>query len=131
MTDVPYHIAAYHMGIELLKKAGFEFHHASMQTDTCYYTHPSRRPLLLRVSTHKSKKSPIGMNNVIARVTFSPKDLYLSEYRVTHMIKWAIGEYFLADQKQTRYDGKKHHEADATADARHGLRSERGADTAI
>ena len=107
--EVVYHDnhTAYHKGIALLKKAGFEFSHASMKTMTCYYYHPARHPYLLRISDHKTKKSPIGMNSVIAKVSFSEKDIYLSDKRIIDMIKWAIGEYFLAEPKPSRYTGTK------------------------
>lgn len=40
---------AYHRALELVKKAGFELANASMQSETCYYTHSQRQPLLLRI----------------------------------------------------------------------------------
>ena len=102
------YLEAYHLAVDLVKSAGFAFSHASMQTETCYYSHPARHPLLLRISTHRSKKSPIGLNNVVARMTFTAKDtVHLNADLVTSRVKWEIGEYFLATPRPSRYHGKR------------------------
>lgn len=109
MSQIDY-LEAYHLAIELVKKAGFEFGHASMSTESCYYFHPARRPYLLRISAHKSKQSPIGMNNVIARVSFTrgeDKHGIHTEKNTLNRITWAIGQYFLNEPKPSRYLGKR------------------------
>ena len=61
------HITAYHLAIELAKKAGFLLHHASQKSESCYYYHPARgKSYLLRLSTHRSSRAPIGFNDVVA-----------------------------------------------------------------
>lgn len=100
-------IEAYDLALSLMKRAGFVLDHVSRISETCYFHHPARKPLLLRASTHKSKKSPIGLNDVVARVTFTNKDTtHLNEKYVFDRVTWAIGQYFLADQKPTRYQRK-------------------------
>lgn len=101
------YLDAYHLGIDLAKLAGFELKYASRNSETCYYTHPLRAPLLLRLSTHRSKNAPIGLALPVARVTFSPKDIHLSEKRVGGMMRFAIGSYFLNDPRPSVYDGPK------------------------
>lgn len=104
------HLDAYHLAIELVKKAGFEFSHASMSTESCYYVHPARRPYLLRVSAHKTKHSPIGLNNVVARVSFTKgeeKHGIHTERNVLNRVTWAVGQYFLNEPAPTRYYGKR------------------------
>jgi hypothetical protein len=102
------YLEAYHMAIELVKKAGFELHTVSMRSDTCYYTHPQRRGLLLRLGTHSSKKSPIGLRNVISKATFSRKDIHhFSEKHVRNQVMLAIGRYFIEDPKLSDYQGKR------------------------
>lgn len=101
------HLAAFHLAMDLAKQAGFELKYAARNSETCYYIHPQRAPLLLRLLTHKNKHAPIGMVPPIARATFSPKDLYLTEARVHDMMRWAIGSYFVNDLKPSQYHGPK------------------------
>lgn len=102
------YLDAFHLATDMVKSAGFQFSHSSMQTETCYYCYPARHPLLLRISTHKSKKPPIGLNNVVARMTFTSNDTtHLNADLVESRVKWAIGEYFLASPRPTRYQGKR------------------------
>jgi len=104
------YLEAYHLALELVKKAGFEFSHAAMQTESCYYWHPARKPYLLRVSAHRSKHSPIGLNNVIARVSFTSgedKHGLHTEKNTLNRVTWAIGQYFLNDPRPSDYKGKK------------------------
>ena len=102
------HVEARETAVQLLLKAGFVFVSAALTTDSCHYTHPARTPFLLRVGTHKSKKAPMGLSNIVARLTFTAKDtLHLSERLVRQRVKWAIGEYFLGEPKPTRYLGKR------------------------
>jgi hypothetical protein len=101
------HMAAYDMAIELVKKAGFQLDHVSRQTETCYFYHPSRRPLLMRVSAHKNNGSPLGLNNVLARVSFSYGEHMFTPTIVTNRVTWAIGQYFLGDPRPSKYKGKK------------------------
>jgi len=109
MSHLTY-LDAYHMAIELVKKAGFTLHHASIQTESCYYVHPARAPLLLRLSAHKSKHSPIGLNGVVARASFTKgeeKHGHHTPANVRNRVTWAIGQYFLNDPQETRYRGKR------------------------
>lgn len=101
------HMTAFHLALDLVKRAGFELSHVSGITETCYYRHPSRPEHLLRVSTHRTKRGPMGMNGVVAKVTFTRKDKTLTETLVMNRMKWAIGEYFLGEQKPSRYLGKR------------------------
>lgn len=100
---------AYHLALDLVKKAGFTLHQASMNSETCYYTRPSRVPLLLRVSMHPSKRSPIGMRGkTIARITISPKtDTVDPEIHTRNLVAIGIGRYFINDPKPSEYHGKK------------------------
>jgi hypothetical protein len=109
MSQITY-LEAYHLAIELVKKAGFEFSHAAMSTESCYYRHPARAPYLLRVSAHKSKHSPIGMRHVVARVSFTRGEEKHGMHTPTNTLNrvtWAIGQYFLNDPKPSEYKGKR------------------------
>ena len=101
------HVEAYHLAMELAHAAGFQLKYAARNSETCYYVHAQRAPLLLRLSTHKNKNPPVGMVPPIARATFSPRDLYLTEKRVHDMMRWAIGSYFINDLKPSKYSGPK------------------------
>ena len=104
---------AYHLALDLMKKAGFTLHTASRQSEACYYSHPSRHPLLLRVAMHPSKKSPMGLQaNTLARVTISPHDRGLTDehhgpLHVENLVAIGIGRYFLKEPKPSNYIGKK------------------------
>jgi hypothetical protein len=102
------YLDAYNLALDLVKKAGFKLHTASMQSEACYYFHPSRAPLLLRIATHSSKRGAMGLSGVVARVTYSPRDKAdLSEEHVRNLLAMAIGRYFLDDPKPSRYYGKR------------------------
>ena len=101
-------LTAYHLAIELVKRAGFQFAFASMRSESCYYFHQGRgRDRLIRLSTHKSKHSPVGLNNVCARVSFTPGDPYHTEVNVYNKIAFAIGRYFMEEPPTSVYKGKK------------------------
>lgn len=107
--DVPRidHLAAYHLAIDLLKTAGFQLSNVSLRSETCYYWHPGRdKDHLLRVSTHASKKSPMGLSKVCAKVAFSPKAIH-TEFGVRQHVTFAIGRYFLNEPPPSRYLGKR------------------------
>lgn len=101
------HIAAREHAVALLKKAGFQLHQVSQNSTSVYYYHLARAPLLLRVADHGSKGGPMGMPNTVARLTISPKDLYLTETHIGNLVANAIGRYFLTDPKPSDYDGPK------------------------
>lgn len=102
------HLDAYHHAIELAKKAGFVLSHVARTSETCYYYHPAvGTRKLLRLSTHKSKHVPIGMNAVVARASFTPKDNNHTPTNVYNKIAWAIGRYFLEEPKPSEYKGKR------------------------
>lgn len=101
-------MTAYHLAIDLVKRAGFQFKNASLTSESCYYFHPGRGPdRLLRLSAHKSKKSPVGLSSVCARVSFTPNDPYHTEINVYNKVAFAIGRYFLEEPAPTRYYGKR------------------------
>lgn len=102
------HMTAYHLAIDLVKRAGFELAFVSQKSESCYYFHPSRsRERTLRLSAHKSKKSPIGMSNVCARASFTPKETTHTETNVYNKVAFAIGRYFLEEPPPSRYEGKR------------------------
>lgn len=99
---------AYDMAIALVKKAGFILDHVALQTETCYYRHPSiKKGRLLRVSTHRSKGGRIGLNGVVSKVTCSPNDMHLNPSSVENQVIHAIGRYFLTEPKPSEYRGKR------------------------
>lgn len=102
------HLVAYHLAIDLVKRAGFQFAFAAMRTESCYYFHPGRgRDRLLRLSAHKSKHSPIGLNGICARASFSPKCKTHTETNVYNQVAFAIGRYFMEEPPPTKYLGKR------------------------
>jgi len=103
------YLEAYHMGLDLVKKAGFELHTVSAKSEACYYSHPMRKPLLLRVATHGSKHSPMGLRSTtVARATFSHKERHaFSEVHVRNVIAMAIGLYFIEEPRPSKYYGRK------------------------
>lgn len=102
------HETAYHLALDLVKQAGFVLHNAAMNSESCYYFHPSRgRTCLLRLSMHSTKKTLIGMSSVCARVSFTAKDPKHTEINVYCKIASAIGRYFLEDPAPPRYRGKR------------------------
>jgi hypothetical protein len=60
------------MPSERLEAAGFEQRYQSSLSEARYFGWPGR-PHVLRVSAHKSKKGPIGMPQVVAKITFFDK----------------------------------------------------------
>lgn len=88
-------------------KAGFTRAFVSMKTESCYFTHPGRPDVLMRLSMHKNNKSPMGLNNVVARAAFTPTNSHLSEYMVWNTMRFVIGDYFLRAIPPSRYRGKK------------------------
>ena len=101
------HVAAREHAIALLKRAGFCLHQVATNSTSVYYYHPARSPLLLRVSDHPSKGSPMGLSNTVARLTISHKDQYLTAVHIENLVANAIGRYFLNDPKPSEYDGPK------------------------
>ena len=113
------HLTAYHLAVDLVKKAGFRLVHASRSSESCYYNHPALPDRRLRLSTHKSSKSPIGHSGVCARLSFSPKDQTHSELNVYNKVAFAIGRYFLTEPLPSEYKGPKESWNDG-AEAAHG-----------
>lgn len=101
-------ITAHSLAGSLLKKAGFVLDSVSQTSESCYYKHPIRPDCLLRLSTHKSKGPPIGLKSVVVRVSFTVKDEMhlLTPTVVENRVIWAIGYYFLADPKESKYKPK-------------------------
>lgn len=100
--------------IQTLKAVGFERAAVSGKSEAVYMRFPGR-PALLRVSTHPSKHSPIGMDYVAARLTFKGRSwdghsvLRCSEGKIDMMIYLAIGQYFVKalTPKPSLYKGKR------------------------
>ena len=101
------YLEAYHLALDLVKKAGFELHTASAKSEACYYFHPARKPYLLRIAQHKQKRSEMGLSLTIAKVTFSTKHDFSEKY-VRSALALGIGRYFLDDPRPSQYyTGKK------------------------
>jgi hypothetical protein len=101
------YMVAYDLAIQLVKKAGFVLDHVAMQSETCYYRHPSvKKGRLLRVSTHRGKRR-IGHNGVVSKVTCGRKDMHLNPTSVENQVIHAIGRYFLTEPKTSEYRGKR------------------------
>lgn len=100
---------AYHLALDMIKAAGFTFVVASSKSEACYYSHPARHPLLLRIGMHKQKHELMGLKGrVLAKCTFSPKDpTPWTEGHVRHRLAMAIGLYFLVEPKPIVYHGKR------------------------
>lgn len=96
---------AQQLASEMLKSAGFTLFKASRTTESCYYHHPAREGLLLRLSTHKANKGPIGLEAVLVNVSFTEHDekQLLTPTVVKNRVIWGIGYYFLADPKPSKY----------------------------
>lgn len=99
-------VEAHALGISYVKKAGFRLANVSMRSESCYYEHPARPGLLLRVSMHRGK-ARIGHNNVLAKISFSSRIPQWSEFAVYCAVRMAIGNYFLRDIKPSEYMGKR------------------------
>lgn len=100
-------VAAFELAISYAYKAGFTRAFISMKTESCYFTHPGRPGVLMRLSMHKNSKSPIGMAPVVARAAFAPKNSHLSEYMVWNTMRFVIGDYFLRPAPPSNYKGKR------------------------
>ena len=100
-------VTAFDMAIKLVYEAGFTKAFVSMKTESCYFTHAGRPDVLMRLSMHKNSKSPMGLNNVVARASFVPKNSHLSEYSVWNTMRFVIGDYFLRPIPPSRYRGKR------------------------
>lgn len=100
------YLEAYHLALDLVKKAGFELHTASAQSEACYYVHPGRRPYLLRIAQHSQKRLPVGLSMTVSKVTFATSHDFSERY-VRSALALAIGRYFMDEPKPSRYYGKK------------------------
>lgn len=97
---------AQQLASDMLKHAGFTLFKVALATESCYYQHPARAGLLLRLSAHKSNKGPpIGLEAVLVNVSFTEHDErhLLTPTVVRNRVTWAIGHYFLADPKVSKY----------------------------
>ena len=116
MSELTY-IQAHQLAVELVRKAGFQFQHASRKDESCYYYHPARAGdairdrCLLRLSTHKKNKPRIGVIGtgiVISSASFTESDEQhkLTSVLVENRVKWAIGHYFIADPKPSNFNSR-------------------------
>jgi hypothetical protein len=96
---------AHNLATDLLKKAGFTLYKVSRVSESCYFHHPARMGLMLRLSAHKSNKGPIGVETTLVNVSFTEHDEkhLLTQTVVKNRVIWAIGYYFLADPKPSKY----------------------------
>ncbi len=101
------HIAAHDIAVGLLKEAGFIVDHVATKTETVYMAHPSSPTKFIRVSTHRFKGSPIGLNGVAANLTLSRRDPYHTPTNVRNKVLFAIGHYFLGQARTSEYRGPK------------------------
>jgi hypothetical protein len=107
LSRTPIHsMTAHQMACRLLVDAGFILSNAAMRSESCYYYHPALGPaFLLRVSTHTTKKGPIGLSGFVSKATFTPRASH-SEWHVHNTVAMAIGRYFMAATRPpSRYDG--------------------------
>lgn len=102
------YIAALQLATELVKRAGFVLDYVSMNSESCYYRHPSlKKGRLLRISSHRSKGCVIGHGGVVSKVTCSRKNMHLNPTSVENQVIYAIGRYFLTEPKPSEYRGRR------------------------
>ncbi len=98
-----------------LLEVGFILHHQSRQTEARYYRWPDREHTL-RVAAHKSKKAPMGLPRIAARITFAtdgaceqPNCVAISDEHFEHMVATAIGIYMMRSAllPTSNYQGKR------------------------
>ena len=99
---------------EALKAAGFERVAVSMKSEAVYFRLPGRHGLL-RVATHKTKQGSIGLDAIVATLTFrgnrfnAPEEMTCSEEGLETMLMIAVGRYIMnsAEPIRSRYQGKR------------------------
>jgi hypothetical protein len=98
---------------ELLKSAGFVLTTTSMRSEATYYKWPGH-PGVIRIATHKFSGGMIGLDHVLACLTFppykfadKPDHIIINPDKVRTMVAMAIGYYFLnpKDTSKSTYDG--------------------------
>lgn len=100
--------------IDLLKRIGFEKAYVSMKSEAVYFKFPGRHGVL-RVATHPTKRGAIGLDNIVAKLTFrgnsydDPEMMRCSDEKVDSMIWLAIGQYMVnsAVERPRQYTGPK------------------------
>ena len=82
---------------DMLKAIGFRHVYTSMRSEACYYAMPGYSGLL-RVATHKNKKSNLQWKGrpVVAKLTFTTSTTFKSEHNFMEHIAKAVGRYMLA-----------------------------------
>ncbi len=99
----------------LLKRAGFEVADVSMRSEALYFRFPGR-PGVLRVASHQGGEGMVGLDRVLARLTFSPyklckepDTLVLTEDKLHGLVCAAIGRYMVLSNGQIKptYDGPR------------------------
>ena len=100
---------------DLLKSAGFELACTSMRSEACYYKWPGR-PGVIRIASHKFSGGMVGLDHVLACLTFppykfakEPDHIIVSRDKVRTMVAIAIGRFFLnpRDLSNPNYHGPK------------------------
>ena len=99
------HLEAYHLAIDLVKKAGFKLAHVARRSESCYYCYPGLTKLI-RLSAHKSSKR-VGLGGVVASLSFPPKDIHNTDKGVVDRVAITIGAYFLTEPRSSEYKGPK------------------------
>lgn len=105
---------AHGRAIEALKSIGFQLRAVSQKSEACYFALPGRSAVL-RVATHRYKKSAIGLGPVVATLTFTdrgqrmPGHIRLSEVAFENRLYLAVGQYLFRCQNPppSRYKGKR------------------------
>ena len=96
---------------EKLISYGFRRKVISLKTEACYYFLPGREGVL-RVAAHKSKPRWNGLDNVVARLTFSGNGhrgdqwLICSPEKLETMLHIAIGQYIAKSTLAVAASGK-------------------------
>lgn len=101
----PDELCAYAAG--KLKEAGFELVATSRQSEATYYRFPGRHGVI-RVAQHRRRGESIGLNRIIAKITFSPF-FDCSFEKIDSIIAYGIGHYMMnsAQPQPSLWLGKK------------------------
>lgn len=101
----PDELCAYAAG--RLKEAGFELVCVSRQSEATYYRFPGRYGVI-RVAQHKRRGETVGLNRIVAKLTFSPWSDFRWE-KIDPIIAMAIGKYMMesAQPQPSLWLGKK------------------------
>lgn len=96
----------------MLRAAGYEVAHVSLRSEATYYRLPGRAGVI-RVAAHRHEKPPIGLDPVLAKITFSPHKfsgpdhIGIREEAMRGRVYTAIGQHFVksASPPPSKYVG--------------------------